>query len=57
MPHGTLLLQIGVTWVKSRDRRNKFSSWTVHMPSIIIFSSLSGIEFKEWKGAVERDNF
>ncbi len=29
----------------------KFSSWTLHMASIIIFSTLWGIFFKEWKGA------
>jgi len=28
----------------------KFSSWTLHMASIIIFSSLWGIGLKEWKG-------
>jgi len=32
----------------------KFSSWTLHMASIIIFSSLWGIGFKEWKGAGKR---
>jgi len=31
--------------------RYKFSSWTLHMASIIIFSSLWGISLKEWKGA------
>jgi len=31
--------------------RYKFSSWTLHMASIIIFSSLWGIALKEWKGA------
>lgn len=34
--------------------RYKFSSWTIHMASIIIFSSLWGIGFKEWKGAGRR---
>src|SRR5580700_10062444 len=29
----------------------KFSSWTLHMASIIIFSTLWGIALKEWKGA------
>jgi len=29
----------------------KFSSWTLHMASIIIFSSLWGISLKEWKGS------
>jgi len=34
--------------------RYKFSSWTLHMASIIIFSSLWGIGFKEWRGAGRR---
>ena len=29
----------------------KFSSWTLHMASIIIFSSLWGIALHEWRGA------
>jgi L-rhamnose-H+ transport protein len=29
----------------------KFSSWTLHMASIIIFSSLWGLALKEWRGA------
>ncbi len=29
----------------------KFSSWTLHMASIIIFSSLWGIALKEWAGS------
>ena len=32
----------------------KFSSWTLHMASIIIFSSLWGIGLKEWKGSGTR---
>jgi L-rhamnose-H+ transport protein len=31
--------------------RYKFSSWTLHMASIIIFSTLWGIALKEWRGA------
>jgi L-rhamnose-H+ transport protein len=31
--------------------RFKFSSWTLHMASIIIFSTLWGIALNEWKGA------
>ncbi|MBN1939606.1 MAG: L-rhamnose/proton symporter RhaT [Candidatus Aminicenantes bacterium] len=31
--------------------RYKFSSWTIHMASIILFSSLWGLALKEWKGA------
>jgi len=29
----------------------KFSSWTLHMASIIIFSSVWGLALREWKGA------
>jgi L-rhamnose-H+ transport protein len=31
-----------------------FSSWTLHMASIIIFSTLWGVVFKEWKGTSRR---
>lgn len=31
-----------------------FSSWTLHMASIIIFSSLWGIALREWKGTSDR---
>jgi L-rhamnose-H+ transport protein len=31
--------------------RYGFSSWTLHMASIIIFSTLWGLGFKEWRGA------
>jgi len=31
-----------------------FSSWTIHMAFIIIFSNLWGIRFKEWKGVSRR---
>jgi len=34
--------------------RYKFSSWTLHMASIIIFSSLWGIGLHEWRGASRR---
>ena len=37
--------------------RFKFSSWTLHMASIIIFSTLWGIALKEWKGAGSRTKF
>jgi len=36
---------------ETQMRRFKFSSWTLHMASIIIFSTLWGIALKEWKGA------
>jgi len=32
----------------------KFSSWTLHMASIIIFSSLWGIALHEWRGSSSR---
>jgi len=32
----------------------KFSSWTLHMASIIIFSTLWGIGLHEWRGASAR---
>jgi L-rhamnose-H+ transport protein len=35
----------------------KFSSWTLHMASIIIFSSLWGIGLHEWRGASRRTMF
>ena len=50
----------GTTWYfqfffytmgESQMGRYKFSSWTLHMASIIIFGTLWGIGFKEWKGA------
>jgi L-rhamnose-H+ transport protein len=49
----------GVTWYmqfffytmgETQMGQYKFSSWTLHMASIIIFSSLWGIALKEWKG-------
>lgn len=50
----------GVTWYmqfffytmgETQMGAYKFSSWTIHMASIVIFSSLWGIGLKEWKGA------
>jgi len=34
--------------------RYRFSSWTLHMASIMIFSTLWGIALKEWRGAGTR---
>lgn len=39
------------TMGESQMGEYKFSSWTIHMASIIIFSSLWGIALKEWKGS------
>jgi L-rhamnose-H+ transport protein len=50
----------GVTWYmqfffysmgETQMGKFGFSSWTLHMASIIIFSSLWGIALKEWKGS------
>jgi L-rhamnose-H+ transport protein len=50
----------GVTWYlqfffytmgETQMGKYQFSSWTIHMASIIIFSSLWGIALKEWKGS------
>jgi L-rhamnose-H+ transport protein len=35
-------------------KRYGFSSWTIHMAFIIVFSNLWGIHFKEWKGVERR---
>ena len=34
-----------------------FSSWTLHMASIILFSTLWGFALKEWKGTASRTQF
>ena len=53
----------GTTWYlqfffytmgETKMGRFKFSSWTLHMASIIIFSTLWGIALKEWKGVGTR---
>ncbi len=50
----------GVTWYfqfffysmgETQMGEYKFSSWTLHMASIIIFSSIWGLALGEWKGA------
>lgn len=53
----------GVTWYlqfffysmgQTKMGKFEFSSWTLHMASIIIFSTLWGIGLKEWRGASRR---
>ena len=34
--------------------RYRFSSWTLHMASIMIFSTVWGIALKEWRGVSVR---
>lgn len=50
----------GTTWYlqfffysmgQTKMGKYEFSSWTLHMASIIIFSTLWGIALKEWKGS------
>ena len=50
----------GITWYmqfffysmgETKMGRYTFSSWTLHMASIVIFSTLWGVGLKEWKGA------
>ncbi len=58
-----LCVVAGVTWYlqfffyqmgESQMGKYGFSSWTLHMASIIVFSSLWGFALKEWKGARTR---
>jgi len=35
----------------------EFSSWTLHMSSIILFSTLWGICLKEWKGTSKATHY
>jgi len=42
------------TMGESQMGRYSFSSWTVHMASIILFSTLWGFALKEWAGASSR---
>ena len=53
----------GTTWYlqfffysmgQTRMGKYEFSSWTLHMASIIIFSTLWGIVLREWKGTSTR---
>jgi alpha-L-rhamnosidase len=53
----------GVTWYmqffcytmgETQMGKYGFSSWTLHMASIIIFSTLWGIALREWKGSSRR---
>jgi len=53
----------GTTWYfqfffytmgESQMGQFKFSSWTLHMASIIIFSTLWGLALREWRGASSR---
>jgi len=53
----------GITWYlqfffysmgTTKMGRYDFSSWTIHMAFIIVFSNLWGIYFREWKGSSRR---
>jgi L-rhamnose-H+ transport protein len=58
-PNYVLCALAGVTWYlqfffysmgTTRMGRYEFSSWTLHMASIIVFSTLWGIALAEWRG-------
>jgi L-rhamnose-H+ transport protein len=60
LPNYLLCALAGTTWYfqfffytmgETQMGAYKFSSWTLHMASIIIFSSLWGIALHEWRGA------
>jgi len=42
------------TMGETKMGRYKFSSWTLHMASIMIFSTLWGIALREWNGTGRR---
>jgi L-rhamnose-H+ transport protein len=42
------------TMGESQMGRYHFSSWTLHMSSIIIFAALWGLGLREWRGASRR---
>ncbi len=55
-----LCILAGVTWYmqfffytmgETKMGAYTFSSWTLHMASIVIFSTLWGVGLKEWRGA------
>ncbi len=64
LPRNYLLCALGGTaWYlqfffytmgESQMGRYAFSSWTLHMSSIIIFATLWGLALREWKGASAR---
>ncbi len=39
---------------KTRMGEYDFSSWTIHMAFIIVFSNIWGLIFREWKGSSRR---
>ena len=56
----------GITWYfqfffytmgKNNMHPYEFSSWTIHMAFIIVFSNLWGIYFREWKGSSRRTHW
>jgi L-rhamnose-H+ transport protein len=66
LPNYLFCALAGITWYfqfffytmgETQMGRFRFSSWTLHMASIIIFSTLWGIALKEWKGAGMRTKF
>jgi L-rhamnose-proton symport protein (RhaT) len=63
LPNYALCALAGTTWYmqfffysmgETQMGRYKFSSWTLHMASIIIFSTLWGVALREWTGVSSR---
>ena len=63
LPNLLLCALAGVTWYfqfffytmgETQMGRFGFSSWTLHMASIIIFSTVWGLALKEWRGTSRR---
>ena len=63
LPNYFFVALAGVTWYlqffcyslgTTKMGKYDFSSWTLHMASIIIFSTLWGVALKEWKGTSRR---
>jgi L-rhamnose-H+ transport protein len=63
LPNYLLCALAGTTWYlqfffygmgTTKMGRYDFSSWTLHMASIIIFSTLWGIALREWRGTSRR---
>jgi L-rhamnose-H+ transport protein len=63
LPNYLFSAAAGVTWYlqfffysmgQTKMGKYEFSSWTLHMASIIIFSTIWGIVLHEWKGTSKR---
>lgn len=48
------LTKFEACFVETQMGKYGFASWTLHMASIIIFSTMWGWIFKEWKGSSKK---